>query len=433
MSDIDAGAPARRGRPAVLPDRLSYEQARDFAASEDPAVRVALARHPDTHPEVLYFLAEDAHVEVRRAVARNERAPRQADLLLSRDRAGEIRGDLAAKIARLTPDMAEDQRSTLYHLTVQALEVLAEDQLVQVRRILAGALKDVAHAPPSVIRMLAHDAELSVAQPVLEFSPVLSDDDLLSIIRSGPIQGALAAISRRDGVGAGLSEAIVQSGDEEAIAALLGNESAQLREETLDIILDKAPHVDSWHEPLVVRPKLSPKAARRIASFVAMHLLDKLQKRIDLDDATLVAVADAVERRIETESKALSDPEWAAKDDVGDQVARHAKAGTLDSKAIEQALSRGERRFVVLALATLADLPGDLVSEIVARRVPKALVALAWKAGLRPHLAKQLQGQLAGIPPDAMVRIDGEEWPMTRDDMEWQIEFFRKPVLKRGR
>lgn len=427
MSAPDSTLPTKRRAPHVLPERLSYEQSRELARSEDAAVRAALARHPDARPEVLYFLAEDADPEVRRAVARNERTPRQADLLLTKDDEASIRTDLASKVARLTPDLEEDQRSTLYRLTVQALEVLAEDQLVQVRRILADALKDVAHAPPSVILMLAHDHELSVAEPVLQFSPVLSDDDLLSIIRSGPIQGALSAISRRRGVGDSLSAAIVDSGDEAAIASLLANPSAQIREETLDVILDHAPSVESWHEPLVVRPKLTPKAARRIASFVAMHLLDRLQQRIDLDDDTLVAVTEAVETRIEKESKALSDPDWAEKDDVGDQVARLAKAGKLDSKAIERALGKGERRFVVVALAHLAKLPSEIVGEIVARRAAKAIVAITWKAGLRPHLAKQLQSQLAGLPPDAMLKMDGDRWPMTPDDMEWQIEFFQQP------
>jgi len=332
---INAGRP----RPYVLPEKLSYEQARELARSEDVTIRMALACHPDTQPEVLYFLAEDSEPDVRRAVARNERAPRQADLLLTADDQDDIRTDLAAKVARLTPDMAADDRSTLYRLTVQALEILAEDQLVQVRRILADTLKDVAHAPASVIRMLAHDKHLTVAEPVLQFSPVLSDEDVLSIIRSGPIQGALSAIARRRGLQGNLSEAIVQSGDETAISALLSNESAQLREETLDIILEKAPGIENWHEPLVVRPKLSAKAGRRIASFVAMHLLDKLQKRIDLDDDTLVAVTDAVEKRIEAESKKLSDPDWAEKDTVADQVEKLAKAGKLDSKAIENAKS----------------------------------------------------------------------------------------------
>ncbi|MBP5858102.1 DUF2336 domain-containing protein [Marivibrio halodurans] len=433
MSKKDATVPAGLDptRPIILPDRLSYEQMRELAGNENAAVRVALARHPDTQPEVLYFLAEDTDPDVRRAVARNDRTPRQADLVLTKDHEVGVRGDLAAKIARLTPDMAEDQRSTLYRLTVEALEVLAEDQLVQVRRILADALKDVANAPASVIRLLAHDSELSVAQPVLEFSPVLSDDDLLSIIRSSPIQGALAAISRRGGVAPGLSEAIVQSGDEQAISALLANPSAQLREETLDIILDKAPGVESWHEPLVVRPKLSPKAARRIASFVAMHLLDRLQKRVDLDDETLIAVAQAVERRIESENKERPEPEWADQDDVEDRVDQLAKAGKLDAKAIEMALAKGEKRFVVLALAMLADLPSEMVGEIVARRVPKALVALTWRASLRPHLANQLQIQLAGIPPETMIRVDGPDWPMKPEDMAWQIDFYREPLVKR--
>lgn len=422
----EAALTARRVTAHALPERIGYEYARELARDADPAVRAALACHPDIPPEVLFFLAEDPDPEVRRVVARNERTPRQADLLLTRDGEGSIRSDLAAKVARLTPELGDDQRSAVYRMTVQALEVLAEDQLVQVRRILADALKDVARAPAGVIRLLAHDRELTVAQPVLEFSPVLTDEDLLAIIRSSPIQGALAAISRRAGVAGDLSAAIVASGDERAIADLLANSSAQIREDALDVVLDKAPAVESWHEPLVQRPKLSPKAVRRIASFVAMHLIDKLQQRLDLDDATLVAVTEAVEARIETESKALGDPEWAERDDVEAQVAALEKKGKLDVKAIESALQKGERRFVVVALARMAKLANAVVAEIVARRAAKAIVAVAWKAGLTPHVAKQLQSQLAGLPPDAILRAEGAHWPMSPDDMAWQIEFFEQ-------
>src|SRR5207253_3556995 len=57
----------------------------------------------------------------------------------------------------------------------------------------------------------------------LEYSPLLSDHDLLEIIASARAQSALAAVARRRGVSERVSEVIVASLDVEAVAALLAN------------------------------------------------------------------------------------------------------------------------------------------------------------------------------------------------------------------
>ena len=61
-----------------------------------------------------------------------------------------------------------------------------------------------------------------------------------------------------------------------------------------------------------MRPRLPPRSVQRVASFVAMNLLDRMQKRPDLDDETLAAVADRVEcRPADDTKKRLADPNWA--------------------------------------------------------------------------------------------------------------------------
>ncbi len=209
---------------------FTYEEARDLARHDNPQVRAELAARGDMQAEILYFLTGDPSVEVRRRVAVNAASPPQADLRLAGDSDETVRGDLAGKIARLAPGLSADDQDRLRQMTYQALEMLARDQIPKVRRILAEALKDVAGAPPEVIGRLARDAEIAVAAPVLRYSPVLTDDDLLDIIGASPIPGALAAISRRPMVAWSVADAIVASDDIDAIAVLLSNESAQIRE-----------------------------------------------------------------------------------------------------------------------------------------------------------------------------------------------------------
>ncbi len=123
--------------------------------------------------------------------------PRQADLILTRDVDESVRERLAAKISALVPEFSKEDREKVRALSDQVLETLARDHAVKVRQIVAEALKDSVDAPLPVIRKLARDIEIQVAGPILEHSPLLTDEDLLEIIAAGPIRGALNAIAKR--------------------------------------------------------------------------------------------------------------------------------------------------------------------------------------------------------------------------------------------
>lgn len=394
------------------------------ARDPDPSVRAALAADPDTAPEILFFLAEDRNPEVRRQVALNANTPQKADLLLTGDSECAVRLELAGKVARLTPSLSSAHQEILTSLTVKALEVLAEDQMVEVREILSDALKSVADAPNSVIQKLARDTAITVAGPVLEFSPVLSDQDLLAIIESGPIQGALNAIAKRDSLRETVSDAIARSGDEEAVAVLLSNETAQIREDTLDFIVDRAADRVSWHEPLALRPNLPPKTLQRISTFVAMNLLDKIQRRMDMDDSTLVQVASTVEKQIaKNAERRQSERQIGVPDDLASHVNQLHEQGNLNVWALQDALARGDRGFVMLALSKLSGIKTDVVESIISTADSKAAISLVWKSGLSPSFAQTLRVQLLGHVPVAQPNTNYEGWPMSPDKMQWHLEF----------
>jgi uncharacterized protein (DUF2336 family) len=425
---------------------ISYEEARELARHKDPRVRKELAARSDVRPEILYYLAEDPDPVVRREIANNHASPAQADLRLAADADPSVRGDLAQKIARLAPGLSADEQDRLRRMTYEALNLLARDQITRVRQILAEALKDVANAPPELVRALAHDSALEVAGPVLEFSPVLSDDDLLEIIQSCPMGGALQFISRRATVNAPVADAIARTDDIDAIAILLGNPSAQIREETLDMLLDRAPEHDAWHDPLVRRPQLSARAATKLARFVAESLLQVLDDRPDLDAETKAAVAAVVRRRVEDGGADMGDfrrPEAGAAhvESVDDNPLQSAQrmyaAGRLEEPVMLAALAANDTDFVLAALAVRAGVSLELVQKIVSTQSAKGLTALAWQAGLSMAAAVQTQTKLAKIAPTDVLRprVGSQAFPLSAEEMSWQIEFFStmageaKPVM----
>ena len=273
---------------------MDYDKAKQLAGGNSKRRRRKLAARTDIQPEILYYLADDPEPEVRRAIAANRTTPPQADMVLARDGDDLVRCDLAQKIARLAPELSPDEHNRVSEMVAEVLETLARDQLPRVRRILAEELKDADNVPLSVVRRLACDDDAEVAAPVLEFSPLLNDDVLLEIIASRPVQGALSAISRRSGLGMEVADAIVGADDEEAIAALLSNSSAQIREETLDSLVDRAEGTVSWHAPLVRRPSLSLRAVKRLSEFVAETLIIELTERNDIDEETARTVGAAI-------------------------------------------------------------------------------------------------------------------------------------------
>ena len=426
-----------KGAAGLLPENLGYEEARDLAKHEDVNVRLALASRSDLKAEILYFLAEDEAPEVRRAIAGNATAPMHADLLLARDDDESVRGDLAAKIAKLAPGLGPAEQDRIRKMAYEAVEILARDQAARVRRILAEELKDIADAPPAIIRQLARDAELIVAEPVLSFSPVLTDEDLIEIIAGNPPSGARSAIARRENLPHRVSDAIVGANDVDAVTALLANHSAQIREETLDRIVSRAVDIESWHAPLVRRPVLPRKAAVRIARFVADSLIDQLQERQDLSMDVLEEIRAVVQRRIDEgdlpapdakgkgKAKAAPRPEEGPSESLARAHALHKK-GQLDEEAVAGAAREGGRTFVIAALAVRSDLPQEVVGTVFRDRSAKGIAAITWKAGFSAKLAEQLQTKLAGVGPRDVLRPkDDGSYPLGAEDLEWQIGFLK--------
>lgn len=282
---------------------VDYETAKARAASRAVSERRNLAGQENVQPEILYFLAADADASVRRSIAANPATPIQADALLSADADEGVRCVVAEKVARLAPGLSAEQRAKAGDVVTGILLRLADDQAVRVRRAIAEELKDAKNVPQEVVERLARDDDATVSVPVLRHSPLLSDGFLIELIASGPVTEALEAIASRETLGADVADAVVATGETDVITALLANRGAQIREETLDRLVEAASDVDAWHAPLVARPMLSPAASKTLSRYVAEDLLERLLDREDLDPATIEAIGTGVRRRLGADGK----------------------------------------------------------------------------------------------------------------------------------
>jgi uncharacterized protein (DUF2336 family) len=412
-----------------------YEVARDIAATGTAVARRELAEHEDLEPEILYYFATDRAPEVRRTVAQNIGTPLQADRILAEDADPDVRAELARKIGRMVPELDAEENKRLADMALDIVQMLAEDELPRVRAIIAEELKNATNVPPGLIRRLAQDLEDIVSAPVLEYSPLLSEKDLLEIIARGIRSRALVAIARRADVSEPVSDAVVGRNDSSAVGALLSNKTARISDSTFDLITEKAEVNRDWHNALVYREDLPLRTVLRIAAFVNAALMEALLDRNKNSKHVLDPLRKVVRQRIdkgdlpETVEPVTIDQDGNAVTVEHDPVVRRVKDdlanGLLDEAHLAGQLEQKDLEYVKAGLVELSGLPSKTVNQMLGTKSPKAFVAIAWKAGLSMSMAERLQSDMGSLSPGKILRAGaGGAYPLGDDDLDWYVESF---------
>jgi uncharacterized protein (DUF2336 family) len=407
----------------VQAETLDSRTALDILESRTREAQDVLARRADAGSEVLHYLAVNGAPATRAAVAANPGASAATNRLLADDGEADVRAELAVKIARLMPGLSARESAEIFDLTVETLEKLARDASVTVRAILAEEIKSLNCIPPGIVKQLAQDAESVVAAPILEYSPLLSDADLMEILACAQANEVLAAVARRKPLAEDVSDAIVKSLDIPAVTALLVNPDARIRKETLESILEQAEEVSDWHLPLALRADLSARAIRRIAGFVGATIIERLAARHDLSDGTRQHLSRELRLRLAETDLALGSPVPAMK--ATDLVVKTKLAGKLDGAFLEQAAQSANRELVMLTLAELAGVPVATVKRILAARNAKPVVALIWHAHLTMRVAFKIQTYVMKLPAHELLPArGGTNFPLSKEEMRWHLSYF---------
>jgi len=406
---------------------LSPRHALDVLEIRARETQAFLAQRSDAGDAVLQYLAEHGAPATRAAVAANIAAPAAVNRRLADDDDEDVRVELAVKIARLMPGLAAQHSAHIVALTIETLEFLANDSATRVRTALSEEIKHLPNVPRDVVLALAHDAETIVAMPVLEYSPLLSDADLIEIIACGQVREVLTAVARRRPLNEKVSDTLVQSLDVPAVAALLVNPDEKIRKETLERVVAEAEEIESWHLPLALRADLSARAIRRIAGFVGAAIIERLAARHDLAPATRAHLNRRLRLRLEEKTDSAQAAALAAAN-----VARAKTEHALNGNFIEDAALAGHRETVILWLAELAQVPAASVRRILASGRAKPLVALVWRAKLSMRVAFKIQTFVMKLPGPALLAArDGVGFPLTAEEMSWQLSCFDIPALPR--
>ena len=414
----------RQELAAAAEANLSRDEILKILEERTQAAQHELACQTDAGADVLGYLAAHGLPATRRAVAANIAAPEQANRLLCEDEDDDVRGELARKIARLMPDLSREEAVHVRDIAIELLEKLARDQVPRVRAILADEIKHLYCVPKSVVDRLARDIEQIVAAPILEYSPLLSDADLVEIIAGAEAEHALRVIARRRPLSSEVSDVIVGSLDIPAVATLLANPRAAIRERTLEELVESAESIEELHAPLTLRSDLSLRTIRRLASFVGTVLLESLAARSGIDEATSIFL----NRRPRTRLKE-GDGRKSAVTDAVQIVSLAVDRGYLNGEFVEELAEGANKEAVIVALATMAGVPQQTVRRIVDARSAKAIVALVWRARLSMRVAFKIQVFVMRLAPnECLAARHGKDFPLSEDEMRWQLDYFGVPL-----
>lgn len=232
----------------------------------------------------------------------------------------------------------------------EIFRLMVRDAEVRVREALAQNLKRSRDLPHEVALALAKDND-SVAEPILKFSEVLTDDDLVEIVRT---QGAAKqiAVAGRATVSEKVSATLVETRNEAVVLTLISNEGAAISEKSLQKVVDDFGGREGIQAAMIRRPKIPVTVAERLMTLVSEKLKTELVKRHELpaELATDLLLSSRERAVIGISSE-------AEEQDVETLVRQMHQHGRLTPSIILRAAVMGDMTFFETALAELSGIP----------------------------------------------------------------------------
>ena len=264
-----------------------------------------------------------------------------------------LQGTTAESRANAVQKLGRDLRSAEMNAAERAfatklMDRICADVSALVRRALSVTLQNSRNLPRHIALKLIEDVE-SIAVPILASSPVLTDEDLVEILRSGAAD-KIRAIAQRKTISLHVSQAVVSFGDSAATARLAANDGALISQETAKMIADLHADDDLIRDAALSRHDMPPAVIAKLIE----HSADKIET--NLQNISGVSKRQAAQLAKDTRQRAQSfiiGENWP-EDRLRDYARALDKSGKLTPVLILRCAGRGDIRFTVIALSLLA-------------------------------------------------------------------------------
>lgn len=242
---------------------------------------------------------------------------------------------------------------------------------------LAGRLAGIDNAPSQVIRTLAFDNEIKVAGPVLSRSERLDNVSLVENARTKS-QDHLLAISRRRVLPETVTDVLVERGNRDVALSTVLNAGAKFSETGYVRLVKRSEGDDELARAVGSRPEIPRQQFLKLltsASLAVRVALEKSHPDFANEIRDVVAeIAGAIQARTVTASH-----DYAAAQTL---IASMQAAGRLDEISVGAFARAGKFEEVAVALATLCDLPVEVVERAMVQEGTETILIIAKAIGL---------------------------------------------------
>lgn len=304
-----------------------------------------------------------------------------ADLItrLREDNSPSVREETVALLAAEfnQPDLQPGEQQ----LAESIFRIMVHDTDMAVRRALSEGLKDNPSLPSELAMTLARDVA-EVATPMLHYSLVFTDQELIEIARTQP-EAWQQAIARRQAISAPVSDALVETGNENVVVTLVRNHGAEISDDTSNKMIDRFSDSEGVMTGLVQRPNFPPKLAERLITVVSNSIRQQL--------ATMTSLPTAIADQLIARGQEAMTLDIAAPDETQahlQRLVRHLDVkGRLTSTLILRSLCTGHLGFFETAVARRAGIDPNNAHALIAGGDEKGAAALCKAAKLPRNVA----------------------------------------------
>jgi len=305
---------------------------------------------------------------------------------LERDRSPEARAETAVRVAQVFAGGEISAQAT--EIAVDIIDRLARDIEVQVRRAVSEQLKHCRFLPAAIALTLAHDVE-SVAVPMIRYSTVLDDAELIAVIRDGNPAKQIAVAERTE-VSAAVSKALVETRRREVVGTLLANHGAEIAEQSYLTAIDDHGDDRTIQNLLVDRPSLPIGVTERLIDLVASALRERLIARHGFPPVMVDAIVDqGSERVLAEQAGTLTLPA-----EMDFLVQRLKARGALSTTFALRALAKGDLHLFEATMACHAGVPTENARRLIRDAGPEGFRRLYRQGGLLPELLPAFRNAL---------------------------------------
>jgi len=345
--------------------------------------------------------------------AATPRLTRHDSTRLERDRSPEARAETATRVAQVFADEGISEQAR--EIALDIIERLARDVEMQVRRAVSEQLKHCPFLPAAIARQLAHDVE-SVAVPMIRYSTVLDDAELIAIIRDGNPAKQLA-VAERATVSPTVSKALVETRRREVVGTLLANHGAEIAEQSYHEVLDDHVADRTIQNLLVDRPTLPIGVTAQLIDRVASALRERLIARHGFPPVMVDAIVDQGRERVLAEQAGtLTLPA-----EMDFLVQRLKSRGALSTTFALRALANGDLHLFEATMACHASIPSENARQLIRDGGHNGFRRLYNQAGLLPELFPAFRAALDIAREVRRSRPDGWRAQDTKRILETMV------------